>query len=458
MCPTTRKRVVTRQDNKATNKSTAKGATASKRKVEDSEEEEYESDEYGNGSSEEEDNKTTKRRKVAAKPAATATKTKAKRALKKKNGEDNTPLAARTAVTSLKKAMYIGAHVSAAGGVQNSIQNALHIGANAFALFLKSQRKWNNPPLAADVAKQYRQLASSNSYDSTLHVLPHGSYLVNLAQTDADKAAQAYTSFVDDLKRCDELGIRLYNFHPGNCLGGDKAEACARIAERLNKAHAETKQVVTVLENMAGGGNVVGGRFEELRDIIEGVKDKKRVAVCLDTCHAFAAGYDLRTPEAYKKTMEEFDEVVGLKYLKAFHINDSKAPLGSNRDLHANIGTGFLGLGAFHNLVNDETFAGTPMILETPIERKGPDGKTFEDKQVWADEIKLLEWLVGADRESEEFKEKEAKLWKQGEGERAKLQDQVDRKAAKDAKKGVKKGKGRGRKKVKEETDDDESE
>ncbi|PKS06584.1 hypothetical protein jhhlp_007332 [Lomentospora prolificans] len=453
MCPTSVRKRLTRLADKVTHARTAK-ANGAKPKVKD-EEEGHESDEYDDGGASDDGGKTSKKRKVAAR----ATGTKAKTAKKqKKGGEDMTPLAARTAVASLKKAMYIGAHVSAAGGVQNSIPNAMHIGANAFALFLKSQRKWTNPPLAPDVAKQYRDLAAENSYDSTLHVLPHGSYLVNLAQADADKAAQAYASFVDDLKRCDELGIRLYNFHPGNCGGGDKEEACARIAEKLNEAHAETKHVVTVLENMAGGGNVVGGKFEELRDIIKGVKNKERVAVCLDTCHAFAAGYDLRTPEAYKKTMKTFDQVVGLKYLRAFHLNDSKAPFGSNRDLHANIGTGFLGLRAFHSLVNDDTFAGCPMVLETPIERKGPDGKMFEDKKVWADEIKLLEGLIGADPESKEFKEKEEKLQKEGASERAKLQDQVDRKAAKDAKKGQKAAKGaakKGRKKVKEETDEE---
>ena len=204
-------------------------------------------------------------------------------------------------------------------GVHNSLQNATHVGANAFALFLKSQRKWTNPPLAPDVRDQYRSLAIEHAYDSTRHVVPHGSYLVNLAQADDAKAEQAYASFVDDLKRCDELGIRLYNFHPGNSNGEDKAEACKRIAGMLNRAHKETKEVVPLLENMAGQGNVIGGRFEELRDIIADVEDKSRVGVCIDTCHAFAAGYDLRTPEAFAETMKKFDDIVGLEYLKALH-------------------------------------------------------------------------------------------------------------------------------------------
>lgn len=156
--------------------------------------------------------------------------------------------------------------------------------------------------------------------------MPHGSYLVNLAQADETKAEQAYASFIDDLKRCDELGIRLYNFHPGNSNGEDKAEACKRIAGMLNRAHKETKEVIPLLENMAGQGNVIGGRFEELRDIIADVEDKSRVGVCIDTCHAFAAGYDLRTPETFAETMKAFDEIVGLKYLKALHGRFTPCP------------------------------------------------------------------------------------------------------------------------------------
>ncbi|KDN65484.1 putative apurinic endonuclease [Colletotrichum sublineola] len=395
------------------------------------------------GSCAEEEEKPAKKRKPAAKG-------KAKK-------EDDMPLADRTAVSSLKKAMYIGAHVSGAGGVQNSIQNALNIGANAFALFLKSQRKWESPPLAADAKEQFVSLAKDNGYDAAAHVLPHGSYLVNLAQADADKAKQAYTSFIDDLKRCEQLGIKLYNFHPGNTGGASREEACGRIAAQLNNAHKATKKVVTVLENMAGAGNVIGTKFEDLKQIIDKVEDKERVGVCIDTCHAFAAGYDLRTPEKFHETMKEFDEIVGTKYLKAFHLNDSKAPFASNRDLHANIGTGFLGLRAFHTLVNHEPFQDLPMVLETPIDRKDANGKTVEDKKVWADEIKLLERLIGMDADGKEFKDLEEELLGKGEGERSKIQDQVDRKAEKDARKGTrgaKKGAGsKGKKKV--ETDDE---
>lgn len=195
----------------------------------------------------------------------------------------------------------------------------MHIGANSFALFLKSQRKWDNPPLAEESKNLFASQCKHHSYSAAEHALPHGSYLVNLAQADKTKADQAYKSFVDDLKRCEQLGIKLYNFHPGSTGGEDRGQAIGRIAAQLNKAHKATETVITVLENMAGAGNIIGSKFEDLRDIIASVEDKSRVAVCIDTCHAFAAGYDLRTPEAFKKTVDSFDKIVGMKYLRAFH-------------------------------------------------------------------------------------------------------------------------------------------
>ncbi|VZH93545.1 unnamed protein product [Fusarium fujikuroi] len=362
---------------------------------------------------------------------APTAKTTKKRKTKAKD-DDAKPLADRTDVSSLKPTMNIGAHVSAAGGVQNSVTNAVHIGANAFALFLKSQRKWTNPPLDHEAKNQFISMCKEHSYSAGEHALPHGSYLVNLAQADEEKADQAYKSFLDDLERCEQLGIRLYNFHPGSTGGDARPAAIARIAAQLNKSHRATKTVITVLENMAGSGNVIGSTWEDLRDIIALVEDKSRVGVCIDTCHAFAAGYDLRTPEAF--------------------MNDSKAPFNSNRDLHANIGTGFLGLRAFHSIMNHAPFAGMPMVLETPIDRPGADGKSVEDKKVWANEIKLLERLVGMDAETKEFKDLEIELQAQGESERNKIQDQVDRKMAKDAKKGTKKG---GKRKKKDDSDDE---
>ncbi|KAM0446942.1 hypothetical protein ACHAO4_009093 [Trichoderma viride] len=398
------------------------------------------------------------KRKADSEPELDAdSKTQASKAVKKRRGkgkgdEEAMILAERTAVSALGKALYIGAHVSAAGGVQNAVTNAVQIGANSFALFLKSQRKWSNPPITAEAKNGFISQCKEHHYHANEHALPHGSYLVNLAQADKDKAQQAYDSFVDDLDRCEQLGIKLYNFHPGSTGGDTKAAAIKRIATQLNKAHKATKTVITVLENMAGSGNVVGSTWEDLRDIIALVEDKSRVGVCIDTCHAFAAGYDLRTPETFKKTVDSFNEIVGANYLKAFHLNDSKAPFNSNRDLHANIGTGFLGLRAFHSLMNHEEFQNKPMVLETPIDRKGADGKSVEDKQIWANEIKLLESLIDMDPETEDFRKLEKELQAKGSDERKKIQDQVDKKS----KSAPKKGKATPKKK-KEATSDEES-
>jgi AP endonuclease-1 len=191
---------------------------------------------------------------------------------------------------------------------------------------LKSQRKWESPPLSNESRAEFHAKLKEHSFDAAQHILPHGSYLANLAQADPDKAKQAYGNFVDDLKRCEALGIKLYNFHPGSTGGATKAAAISRIAEQLNKSHKATKSVVTVVENMCGAGNVIGSNFEELRDIISQVEDKSRVGVCIDTCHAFAAGYDLRTPEAFASTMAKFDDIVGLKYLKALHCMREAPP------------------------------------------------------------------------------------------------------------------------------------
>lgn len=342
-------------------------------------------------------------------------------------------------------------------GVQNSINNALHIGGNSFALFLKSQRKWTSPPLADEARDQFKAFCLEHNYDAGKVVLPHGSYLVNLAQADPEKAEQAYSCFLDDLKRCEALGIKLYNFHPGNTGPHPRPEAIKRIAEQLNKAHKATKTVITVLENMAGSNNVIGSTWEDLRNIIQHIDDKSRVGVCIDTCHTFAAGYDLRSPTAFTQTMESFDKTVGLTYLKALHLNDSKAPFASHRDLHANIGTGFLGLRAFHNVVNYPPFQALPMVLETPIDKKGADGKSVEDKGVWADEIKLLEGLIGMDPESGGFKEEEARLFELGTEERKKFQGQADKKEQKTLDSMLKKGspKKKKGKKGKQEDDDD---
>ncbi|KAL8638571.1 MAG: hypothetical protein Q9228_004288 [Teloschistes exilis] len=384
------------------------------------------------------------------------------------------PLAARS--TGLR--MFIGAHVSGAKGVQNAVTNCVHIGGNAFALFLKSQRKWENPPLQATHRDAFRANCLEHKFDSAAHILPHGSYLVNLAQEDTTKAKQAYDSFLEDLHRCEALGIKLYNFHPGTTNNAPRPSAIARIASALNRAHKATKAVTPLLETMAGSANVIGSTFADLAAIIDQVEDKSRIGVCLDTCHLFAAGYDLRSPASFEGVMQELDKTVGVKYVKALHLNDSKAPFASHRDLHANIGTGFLRLGAFWNVMNEKRFEGLPLVLETPIDRKAdgsgegkegrvdgtegsdddeevkpqgkgragakakgkkgpmkpPKEKTIEDKGIWAREIKLLESLIGMDREGEDFKKLEKQLADEGAEEREKYQEAHERKLAKEQK------------------------
>ncbi|KAJ4347202.1 DNA-(apurinic or apyrimidinic site) lyase [Didymosphaeria variabile] len=356
----------------------------------------------------------------------TTVKTKQKRSRKKKD-EIIPPLADRTAGSKLR----VGAH---------------------------SQRTWKNPELNPEHATLFIDGCKNHSIDASECCVPHGSYLVNLAHPDEERKKQAYDSFHDDLTRCHKAGIKYYNFHPGNAGATTREGGIELIAEAINKAHEDpaTGAVVPLLETMATLGNTIGGQFKDIAEIIELVEDKHRIGVCLDTCHVFAAGYDLRTPEAYERTMKEFDETIGLKYLKALHVNDSKAPLYSFRDLHARIGTGYLGLRAFHNLVNDERLHGLPMVLETPIDKKDENGKKFEDKSVWAREIKMLEQLVGMDVESDEFKKWEADLHEEGASERERVGEQVKKREEKNAKPKKKRGKKKAESEDEDEDDDEE--
>ncbi|KAF8176776.1 xylose isomerase-like protein, partial [Pholiota molesta] len=287
----------------------------------------------------------------------------------------------------------VGAHVSAAKGVENSIINAASIGANAFALFLKSQRKWTSPPLTESSIAEFKKRMEEHGYTSKM-VLPHGSYLINLGNPDAEKREKSYVCFVDDLKRCQALGLELYNFHPGSTVGqATLEESLGLIAECINRAHKETQGVTAVVENMAGAGNIIGSDFSHLAGIIDRVEDKTRVGVCIDTCHAFAAGYDIRTKEGWDHslvksfTVKVFDEKVGLQYLRGMHLNDSKTECNSNKDRHENIGLGHLGLEAFRHVLSDPRTQGLPLILETP---------SFEQpREVWGKEIEILQRISG---------------------------------------------------------------
>lgn len=377
--------------------------------------------------------------------------TKRKRKTQAEKEAEAMPLAART--PGLK--MFVGAHTSIAKGVENAITNAVHIGGNSFACFLKSQRKWDNPSLQDANRDAFKAHLITHKFDAASHIVPHGSYLVNLATEDPELQKKSYAAFLDDLKRCEALGIRYYNFHPGAAGKATLESAIGRLAANLNRALSATTSVVPLLENMASRGSVLGGRFSDLAGVIDLIepRHKHRIGVCIDTCHSLASGYDLRSPVAFAATMTEFDETVGMQYLKALHLNDSKAPLGSGRDLHQNIGLGFLGLRAFHNVMNEPRFENLPLVLETPCDRpdpKDPSGKkTIDDKNVWAREIKLLESLIGMDAESAEFKALEKRLSDEGRADRAKHQKAYDDKLAKDKKK-VEKEREKGQKSVKD--------
>ncbi|KAJ3749275.1 xylose isomerase-like protein [Lentinula detonsa] len=284
----------------------------------------------------------------------------------------------------------VGAHVSAAGGVENAVFNAAKIGANAFALFVKSQRKWSSPPLTDANISSFKSRMKQLSYNPK-YILPHGSYLINLGNPDTEKREKSYECFLDDLKRCDSLGLELYNFHPGSSLGiVEPSVSMTHIADCINRSHRDTpgSKVVVVLENMAGSGNIIGSDFAHLGEIIGQVDDKTRVGVCLDTCHMFAAGYDIRTKEGWNSTVESFDTHVGLKYLRGMHLNDSKTACGSKKDRHDNIGVGHLSIQTFAHILIDPRMQDIPLILETPSHEGS--NKNWD---VWVKEIEVLNLL-----------------------------------------------------------------
>ncbi len=272
----------------------------------------------------------------------------------------------------------VGAHVSTAGGVQNAPVNARAIGAKAFALFTKNQRQWKAKPLEKKNIEAFKQKCEDAGY-LPRHILPHDGYLINLGHPEKEGIDKSRKAFVEEMQRCEQLGLGMLNFHPGSHLRKiSETECIKRIAESINRALDRTSGVTAVIENTAGQGSNMGFTFEHLAGIIDAVEDKSRVGVCLDTCHSFTAGYDLKTKKSFKNVMDTFDRVVGFGYLKGMHLNDSKKDLGSRVDRHESIGKGLLGLELFGFIMNDRRFEEIPMILETP------------DSDIWAEEIRLL--------------------------------------------------------------------
>lgn len=273
---------------------------------------------------------------------------------------------------------YIGAHVSASGGIENAVKNAKNIGATAFALFTKNQRQWLAPALTDKQIEIFKAAMAEAGY-SAQQILPHDSYLINLGHPDQDGLEKSRESFFEEMSRCERLGLDRLNFHPGSHLKRiDERASLDRIAESINMALERTSGVTAVLENTAGQGSNLGFSFYQLAHIIERVEDKSRVGVCIDTCHAFAAGYDLRSREACDATFAEFDQVIGFKYLRGMHLNDAMRPLGSRIDRHSPLGDGEIGWECFRYIASDPRFDNIPLILETPDEAR------------WAEEIAKL--------------------------------------------------------------------
>lgn len=273
---------------------------------------------------------------------------------------------------------YIGAHVSAAGGVDQAPLRARVLGANAFALFTKNQRQWAAKPLEPTTINAFKANCKMLGF-SAEQILPHDSYLINLGAPEQEKLDKSRAAFIDEMERCEQLGLTLLNFHPGSHLKKiSESECLAKIAESINLAHQAVPNVIAVIENTAGQGTNLGWRFEHLADIIAQVEDKSRVGVCLDTCHTFTAGYDLRGIEACEATFAEFDKVVGMHYLRAMHLNDSKVEFASRVDRHHSLGKGEIGWSCFEYIMQDERFDGIPLILETI------------DSTIWTDEIQQL--------------------------------------------------------------------
>lgn len=276
---------------------------------------------------------------------------------------------------------YIGAHVSAGGGVENAPLNAKEIGANAFALFTKNQRQWNAAPLTTKSIEIFKLKCEEFGFLQEM-ILPHDSYLINLGHPEAEGLQKSREAFLDEMQRCEQLGLKLLNFHPGSHLNKISVSQClTNIAESINIVLDKTSGVTAVIENTAGQGSNMGYIFEQIAEIIDQVSDKSRVGVCIDTCHAFTSGYDLRTKEEFIRTFKKFDEVIGWKYLKGIHLNDSKKEFGSRVDRHDNLGKGLIGIELCETLMSDPRFDNMPIILETP------------DETAWADEIRMLRAL-----------------------------------------------------------------
>ncbi len=277
---------------------------------------------------------------------------------------------------------FVGAHVSAAGGVENAPVRAAEIEASAFALFTKNQKRWVSPPLTEESIKAFKENLAESGI-SPDHVLPHDSYLINLGNPDPEKRKKSVSAFIDEALRVRQLGLKLLNFHPGSHLKQITEKECiSLIAEGIDTAASEVPEITFVLETTAGQGTNIGYKFEQLSEIISESRFPERIGVCIDTCHIFAAGYDIRDEESYNEIMDKFGRIIGFPRLKGMHLNDAKSSFESRVDRHNSIGQGNIGSEAFRLIMNDPRLDDIPLILETP------------DPSIWKDEIEMLKGFI----------------------------------------------------------------
>ncbi len=278
---------------------------------------------------------------------------------------------------------YVGAHVSISGGVSNAPINAFNIGAKAFGMFVKNQRQWIAKPIEEEEIKKFKKNLAENGYNPE-NVLPHAGYLINIANPEKENRDKSINALIDEVNRCRVLGLKYLNFHPGSHLTLSEEEGIEFVISSINEVLEKTSDIILVIENTAGQGSNLGNRFEQIAKMIAGIDNKERVGVCVDTCHTFAAGYDIAGKDGYNKVWEEFDKVIGIKYLRGIHLNDSKTPFGSKKDRHESLGKGYMGEDFLTLLMNDLRLENIPIILETPNE------------EIWRDEIAMLYGMIGS--------------------------------------------------------------
>lgn len=276
----------------------------------------------------------------------------------------------------------VGAHISISGGVSKAVQRALDIGATTFQMFTANQKQWHGKPIDEDELNNWNSELKASGLKQ---LMSHDSYLINLGSPKPELLAKSRTAFREEIKRCQLLGLSYMNFHPGTATEGSVEQCLDTIVESLlaERKHINGGCTRLLIETTAGQGNTVGWQFEEIGYLIEQTKDTLPIGVCIDTCHIFAAGYDIRTKTGWNAVLKEFDEKIGLKHLYAFHLNDSLKPFASRRDRHANLGDGEIGIECFEFLMTDKRTKHLPKYLETP------NGETR-----WKDEIALLKGMA----------------------------------------------------------------